>query len=135
MRDAGAGQSCGIEDDHGATRKKQYWPCLKRKTIQNGAAVTALAFGMDEEIIAELTQVRGIGLWTTQMFLMFRLGRPDVLPHLDLGIRKGLQRTYGLEELPTPQQVLEMGDKWRPHCTLACWYLWRSLEIEPPVPV
>lgn len=88
----------------------------------------------DEEIIAELTQVRGIGLWTTQMFLMFRLGRPDVLSHLDLGIRKGLQKTYGLDELPTPQQVLEIGEKWRPHCTLACWYLWRSLEIEVDTP-
>jgi DNA-3-methyladenine glycosylase II len=89
----------------------------------------------DEEIISELTQVRGIGLWTAQMFLMFRLGRPDVLPHLDLGIRKGLQKTYGLDDLPTPQQVLELGEKWRPHCTLACWYLWRSLEIQLLVPV
>jgi DNA-3-methyladenine glycosylase II len=107
---------------------------LSAKSLDGTVLIDRLHQLPDEEIIAELIQVRGIGLWTSQMFLMFRLGRPDVLPHLDLGIRKGLQKTYSLTELPTPQQVLEIGQKWRPHCTLACWYLWRSLEIQTPIP-
>ena len=82
----------------------------------------------DQEIIAELTQVRGIGLWTTQMFLMFRLGRPDVLPELDLGVQNAIQRAYGLKKRPTPKDVLRIGDKWRPYASIASWYLWRSLE-------
>jgi DNA-3-methyladenine glycosylase II len=82
----------------------------------------------DDEIIAQLIQVKGIGRWTVQMFLMFRLGRPDVLPELDLGIQNALQRAYGLKQRPTPKDVLRLGEKWRPHATTACWYMWRSLE-------
>jgi DNA-3-methyladenine glycosylase II len=82
----------------------------------------------DDEIIEHLIQVKGIGRWTVQMFLMFRLGRPDVLPELDLGIQNALQRAYGLKKRPTPKDVLRLGEKWRPHATTACWYMWRSLE-------
>lgn len=82
----------------------------------------------DDEIIAALTSVKGIGRWTAQMFLMFRLGRPDVLPDLDLGIQKGVQRAYRMRKLPTPKRVMEVGAKWAPYRTIASWYLWRSLD-------
>lgn len=82
----------------------------------------------DDEIIAALVSVKGIGRWTAQMFLMFRLGRPDVLPDLDLGIQKGVQRAYRMRKLPTPKRVVEVGAKWAPYRTVASWYLWRSLD-------
>jgi len=82
----------------------------------------------DDDVIAALTSIKGIGRWTAQMFLMFRLGRPDVLPDLDLGIQKGIQRAYRMRKLPTPKRVLEVGAKWAPHRTIASWYLWRSLD-------
>ena len=82
----------------------------------------------DESIIEHLVQVKGIGRWTVQMFLIFRLGRPDVLPELDLGVQNAIQRAYGLKKRPSPKDVLEIGEKWRPHASVASWYLWRSLE-------
>ncbi|HEY2064388.1 MAG TPA: DNA-3-methyladenine glycosylase [Gemmatimonadaceae bacterium] len=82
----------------------------------------------DDAIIEHLVQVKGIGRWTVQMFLMFRLGRPDVLPELDLGIQNAIHRAYRLRKRPKPKDVLRIGAKWRPHATLASWYLWRSLE-------
>ena len=82
----------------------------------------------DDAIIEHLVQVKGIGKWTAQMFLMFRLGRPDVLPDLDLGIQNAIHRAYGLKARPTPMDVLRIGERWRPHATMASWYLWRSLE-------
>lgn len=78
----------------------------------------------DEEIIARLTAVRGIGRWTVEMFLIFRLGRPDVLPVTDLGIQKGFAAAFGKRRLPTPQQLLRRGERWRPWRTVASWYLW-----------
>lgn len=83
----------------------------------------------DEAVVAALTRVKGIGRWTVQMLLLFRMGRPDVLPELDLGIQKGLQRLYSLPELPKPKEVLSLGAHWRPHASVASWYLWRSLEL------
>jgi DNA-3-methyladenine glycosylase II len=82
----------------------------------------------DDDVIAALVSIKGIGRWTAQMFLMFRLGRPDVLPDLDLGIQKGIQRAYRMRKLPTPRRVLEVGAKWAPYRTIASWYLWRSLD-------
>jgi DNA-3-methyladenine glycosylase II len=82
----------------------------------------------DEEVIARLTQIKGVGLWSAQMFLMFRLGRPDVLPAGDLGIQKAVKLAYRLRKHPAPARVLEIGKAWRPHATVASWYLWRSLE-------
>jgi hypothetical protein len=73
--------------------------------------------------------VKGIGRWTAQMFLLFRLGRPNVLPDLDLGIRKAIQHAYGLRRMPTPQEVLARGAPWSPYASIAAWYLWRSLEL------
>jgi DNA-3-methyladenine glycosylase II len=85
----------------------------------------------DEEVVAELTAVKGIGLWSAQMFLMFHLDRPDVLPVGDLGIRRAIERAYGLIELPQPAEMERIAEPWRPHRTLACRYLWRSLDNEP----
>ena len=82
----------------------------------------------DDEIIDHLVQIKGIGRWTVQMFLMFRLGRPDVLPELDLGVQNAIQRAYGLKKRPTPKDVLRIGAAWRPYASVASWYLWRSLE-------
>jgi DNA-3-methyladenine glycosylase II len=86
----------------------------------------------NEEIIARLTAVRGVGLWTVQMFLMFVLGRPDVLPAGDFGIRKGFARTFRLREFPAPQQVAERGSLWAPWRTVASWYLWRAAGFPGP---
>jgi DNA-3-methyladenine glycosylase II len=81
----------------------------------------------DDEVVAALTQVKGIGRWTAEMFLMFRLQRPDVLPVGDLGIVKAVQRNYGLRALPSPQRIERIGEAWRPYRSIACWYLWASL--------
>ncbi len=84
----------------------------------------------DEEVIRELTEVKGIGVWTAHMFLMFTLGRLDVLPTGDLGVKKGMQLLYGLPEMPTPRQVEEIAEerKWAPYRSIASWYMWRALE-------
>ena len=85
----------------------------------------------DEQVIAELVAVKGLGEWTAHMFLMFHLERPDVLAVGDLGIRRAIERAYSLEELPDRETMERLGEPWRPHRTLACRYLWRSLENEP----
>jgi DNA-3-methyladenine glycosylase II len=84
----------------------------------------------DAEIIARLTAIRGVGQWTVEMLLMFSLGRPDVLPVSDLGIRKGFQKVYGGDEMPSPKALAQFGEKWGPHRTTAAWYLWRALELK-----
>jgi DNA-3-methyladenine glycosylase II len=87
----------------------------------------------DDAIIEALVRVKGIGRWTAQIFLMFRLGRPDILPELDLGVQKGLQRAYGKRRLPKPAEVRELGAKWAPWRSVASWYLWRLCDAEGPV--
>lgn len=82
----------------------------------------------DDEVIAALTRVKGIGRWSAQMFLMFRLGRPDVLPDGDLGIQNAVRRAYGLRSLPAPRRVRRIGAPWSPWATIASWYLWRSID-------
>jgi DNA-3-methyladenine glycosylase II len=82
----------------------------------------------DADVIAQLTQVKGIGVWTVHMFLIFALRRMDVLPTGDLGIRNAIRKAYGLEALPTPAEMEQMAERWRPYCSVASWYLWRSLE-------
>ena len=85
----------------------------------------------DERVIAELVAVKGLGTWSAHMFLMFQLERPDVLPVGDLGIRRAIERAYALHELPDAAAIEQIADAWRPHRTLACRYLWRSLQNEP----
>jgi DNA-3-methyladenine glycosylase II len=85
----------------------------------------------DDEVVAELTAVKGVGVWTAHMFLIFQLGRPDVLPVGDLGIRRAVERAYGLRDLPSASELEAMAEPWRPHRTAACLHLWRSLDATP----
>ena len=85
----------------------------------------------DDEVMAELVAVKGLGSWSVHMFLMFQLERPDVLPVGDLGIRRAIERAYGLGQLPDPAEIERIAEPWRPYRTLACRYLWRSLQNEP----
>ena len=82
----------------------------------------------DEELVERLVSVRGIGAWTVEMFLIFRLGRPDVLPIHDLGVKKGWSVAYGKKHMPKPMELLEFGERWRPYRTVASWYMWRAFE-------
>jgi 3-methyladenine DNA glycosylase/8-oxoguanine DNA glycosylase len=86
----------------------------------------------DEAVIERLVAVKGFGRWTAEMFLMFRLHRPDVLPVGDLGIVKAIQRLYRLRAVPTPKRMLTIGEAWRPYRSVACWYLWQTLRTAPP---
>jgi DNA-3-methyladenine glycosylase II len=87
----------------------------------------------DAAVIEALTKVKGIGRWTAEMFLMFRLHRPDVLPVGDLGIVKAVQRAYRLRKAPDPKRLTRIGEPWRPYRSIACWYLWASLDNKPSV--
>ncbi len=104
---------------------------LAAATNDGRVSLTKIGRKDDEAIIAELIQVKGVGRWTAQMFLMFSLGRPDVLPVGDLGIRAAMRNLYGLAELPNESVAHEIGAKWRPYATAASWYCWRSLELQP----
>ena len=83
----------------------------------------------NEEIVERLTSIRGVGPWTVEMFLIFTLGRTDILPATDYGVRKGFALVYGWKDLPAPKELLEHGERWRPHRTTAAWYLWRALDL------
>jgi DNA-3-methyladenine glycosylase II len=113
-----------------STAKANYVRNLAEHVLDGSLPVESLHELDDEAIIAALTQVKGIGKWSAQMFLMFRLGRPDVLPDLDLGVQKGIQKAYRLRKLPTPKQVVRRGAKWAPYRTVASWYMWRILEVD-----
>ena len=89
----------------------------------------AIARLSDAEIIERLTTIRGVGPWTVEMLLMFTLGRPDVLPATDYGVRSGFALVYGLKELPHPKEILAHGERWRPYRTVASWYLWRAVDL------
>ncbi|HEX3866085.1 MAG TPA: hypothetical protein VHV78_05000, partial [Gemmatimonadaceae bacterium] len=109
-------------------QKTAYLRDLSLKVDNGGLPLDAVESMSDDDLIEHLVQVKGIGRWTAQMFLMFRLGRRNVLPELDLGIQNAIKRAYRLRTRPTPKQVKRIGAKWSPHSTVACWYLWRSLE-------
>jgi DNA-3-methyladenine glycosylase II len=111
-----------------STAKTLYIRELARHAIEGTVDFPSLVDAPDDEVIAALTQVKGIGVWTAQMFLIFALRRNDVLPLGDLGVRKAMQREYGLAELPKPATMLELAAPWRPYCSVASWYLWRSLD-------
>jgi DNA-3-methyladenine glycosylase II len=111
-----------------STQKTAYIRDLARHTRDGKLVFQELHALSDQEVIDRLTQVKGIGVWTAQMFLMFALRRHDVLPTGDLGVRNAIRKAYGLSELPTPAQIEELARNWRPWCSVASWYLWRSLE-------
>ncbi len=112
-------------------RKVEYIRDLARHVLAGELELDRLEELDDEAAIEEIVAVRGLGRWTAEMFLMFHLGRPDVLSGGDLGIRKAVRVEYGLEEMPPPQRVLEIGEAWRPHRSLASLYLWESLAAVP----
>jgi 3-methyladenine DNA glycosylase/8-oxoguanine DNA glycosylase len=102
---------------------------LAAKTIDGTVPSARTLLRMsDDEIIARLTQVRGIGRWTVEMLLLFDLGRPDVWPVDDYGVRKGFAKTFRRRKLPTPKQLMRIGEKWRPYRSVAAWYFWRALD-------
>jgi DNA-3-methyladenine glycosylase II len=109
-----------------------YLRALAEKFVEHDLDLGKLDAMDDEEIIKELTSVKGVGRWTAEMFLIFSLGRPDILPVDDLGVRKGAQKTYGLPELPKAAELLSLGERWRPYRSIATWYLWRSLGVALP---
>jgi DNA-3-methyladenine glycosylase II len=119
----------------GLSRQKiGYMRDLSLKVSSGELPLDAVESMADDDLIAHLVQVKGIGRWTAQMFLMFRLGRLDVLPELDLGIQNAVKKAYRMRKRPTPKQIRKIGAKWSPHATVASWYLWRSLDVPPPQP-
>jgi len=112
-------------------QKVRYLRDLCRRVEDGSLQLTELEHMSDDEVIAALTQVKGIGRWTAEMFLMFRLHRPDVLPVDDLGIVKAVQRAYRLRTVPTSKRLIHLGESWRPYRSVACWYLWASLDNTP----
>lgn len=101
---------------------------LARHVLENRLQLDSLHEQADDQVLAQLTAVKGIGVWTAEMFLIFRLRRPDVFPLDDLGIVKATQRAYRLRKTPTRKRLLAIAEPWRPYRTVAAWYLWRSLR-------
>ncbi len=112
----------------GLSRQKVAYLRDLAERVRDGLKLRGIARLHDEAVIEALTEVKGIGRWTVEMFLIFRLGRLDVLPVHDYGIRKAMQRAYRLRKLPNPDRMRTLAEPWRPYRTVACWYLWRSLE-------
>jgi DNA-3-methyladenine glycosylase II len=111
-----------------STAKRRSLMDLSDRVVNRGLDLDGLRELADEEVIARLLPVRGIGRWTAQMFLIFSLGRPDVLPVDDLGLKVAIQRHYGMDSLPARLTIEETAKKWRPWSSVATWYLWRSLD-------
>lgn len=109
-------------------QKVRYVHDLCTKVVNKSVVLTDLEKLDDEEVIERLRLVKGIGRWTAEMFLMFRLGRPDVLPIQDLGIQQGMKKLYKMRDVPTPDKMVKVAKKWRPYRSIACWYLWRVHE-------
>jgi 3-methyladenine DNA glycosylase/8-oxoguanine DNA glycosylase len=106
---------------------------LAKKTVEGVVPTLADAHKIsDEELVERLVSVRGIGAWTVEMFLIFRLGRPDVLPIHDYGVQKGFAITYGKKDIPKPRELAEFGERWRPYRTVASWYMWRAVQQAGP---
>lgn len=108
--------------------KVGYLKDLAKKIEDGDLKIRTLSKESDEEIIAQLIQVKGIGRWTAEMFLIFSCGRLDVLPVGDLGLRKGVQLAFSLQDLPKPKEVEKIGMRWKPYRSVATWYLWKSLQ-------
>jgi DNA-3-methyladenine glycosylase II len=109
-------------------QKATYIRDLSERTLRRELRFRSLARMSDEDVIVALTKVRGVGVWTAQMFLIFALRRPDVLPTGDLGIRSAMRNVYELPDLPSPEEMERIAQPWRPWASVGCWYLWRSLD-------
>jgi DNA-3-methyladenine glycosylase II len=114
-----------------SSQKLGYLRDLCRRIVEGELPLDVLDRMDDEAVIENLMQVKGIGRWTAEMFLIFRLQRPDVLPVGDLGIVRAVQRAYKLRKAPSPDRLTRIGEAWRPYRSVACWYLWASLNNEP----
>ena len=113
-----------------SSQKASYIADLARKVNEGTIDLRQIGRLSDEQVVEQLTQVKGIGRWTAQMFLIFSLGRLDVLPHDDLGVRTAIRNRYGLADLPDKTTALAVAAPWRPYATVASWYCWRSLDLE-----
>jgi DNA-3-methyladenine glycosylase II len=111
-----------------SSKKVLYLKDLATKIEEHKLKLDLLPTMSDEDVINQLIQVKGIGRWTAEMFLIFCLGRPDVLPVTDLGIKKAMHKIYSLSDLPKPAEMLAIAQPWKPHRTVATWYLWKSLS-------
>lgn len=118
-------RACGL-----SKQKLSYIRDLAEKTIRGDVVFEQLPSMDDEDVIEHLTRVKGIGRWSAQMFLMFALRRPDVMPTVDLGINTAIKRAYRKRQMPKPPQILKLAEPWRPFRSVACWYLWRSVDIK-----
>jgi DNA-3-methyladenine glycosylase II len=118
-------QSLGL-----SRQKRDYIRDLAKRTVAGDIDFAAFHELEDATIVEQLTAVKGVGLWTVQMFLIFALKRPNVLPIGDLGVRTAIKRAYGLEAMPKPSDVARIAEPWHPYCSVASWYLWRSLDNE-----
>lgn len=118
-----AARQCGL-----SRQKEEYLIDLARHFVAGEIPTRRFSRMVDQQIIDSLVRVKGVGRWTAEMFLIFVLNRPDVLPVDDFGLRKAIQNLLKLKELPKPGQCVEYGRRWHPYCTLATWYLWRSLD-------
>jgi 3-methyladenine DNA glycosylase/8-oxoguanine DNA glycosylase len=117
----------------GLSRQKlSYLRDLSQKFASGELSEEEFAAEDDEEVVRRAASVKGIGRWTAEMFLIFSLGRPDVLPVDDLGVRRGFQQTYGLPELPSPEEMQRIAEPWRPYRSVGTWYMWRSLGVALP---
>ena len=114
-----------------SSQKLRYMRDLAEKIQSGVVALDRLGAMSDEAVIEALTLVKGIGRWTAEMFLMFRLHRPDVLPVDDLGIVNAVKRAYRMRSVPSPKRLTRLGESWRPYRSVACWYLWASLGNAP----
>jgi DNA-3-methyladenine glycosylase II len=117
-----------LRDSGLSARKIEYLKDLASRVSDGRLKLALLPKLPDEQVIEQLVQVKGIGRWTAEMFLIFCLGRQDVLPVGDLGLRKAMQKAYLLGELPSPATMSDIAQVWKPYCSIATWYLWKSLE-------
>lgn len=101
---------------------------LAERTVRRQISFTRCLDLSDDELVAHFTQVKGIGAWTVQMFQIFALQHPNILPVADLGVLNAVRRAYGLEAMPTPVELKRIAENWHPYCSIACWYLWRSID-------
>jgi DNA-3-methyladenine glycosylase II len=111
-----------------SSRKIEYLKDLAARVADGRLKLARLSKLPDEQVIEQLDQVKGIGRWTAEMFLIFCLGRQDVLPVGDLGLRKAMQKAYSLADLPSPESMCGIAEPWKPYCSVATWYMWKSLE-------
>lgn len=116
-------RACGLSG-----QKSRYLRDLAEHSVRGSVQFHTLHALSDDEVIEHLTAVKGVGVWTAQMFLMFALKRPDILPTADLGIRNAMQKVYRLRQPPKPERMIKIAKPWRPYASVACWYLWRSLD-------